>query len=572
MSHKFVRAQWLLAAALGLWAGQTAATAADQSQDAAIQADIAAGEFAPAVALAEAAPDPQQRDAWLAKIALAQAQAGQRDASLRAAADIGDDRVRSSAIASAAAVPIGGQGGGSEADFESLIDLITSTIDPQSWDGVGGPGSIQKFPTGVYVDARGVLEPLLKEDRAGRLAALRAASGPRESGDSVRRSSPLRMVSLPRLEKQIQLRLAAGGRLDETMEVLAGLQRIEYVFVYPQTGDLVVAGPAGDWRPGPENLIVSADTGQPVLRLDDLVVVLRVFAGGEGQFGCMINPRQEGLARFQAFMKESSQRPISPKERPRWLERLRTQLGRQDIEVYGLDPRTRAARVMVEADYRMKLVAMGLEAGVPGVQSYLASIVVPPGEAPPPMAVLRWWFTLNYDAVAADPQRLGFAIRGQGVKVQSENERLSAEGKRLHTGQSEALNRKFAQSFTEHFPELCQKYPIYAELRNLFDLALVGAILRQEGLAEKVAWRMTCFGDPRAFAVALDEPPKEVESVVNCRVVNDKYILAGVSGGVSARPAPLVERSAVEIDRDGSLSRCRAAAAQRPLGDNWWWD
>ena len=39
--------------------------------------------------------------------------------------------------------------------------------------------------------------------------------------------------------------------------------------------------------------------------------------------------------------------------------------GKQDIEVYGLDPRTRAAQVIVEADYRMKLVGMGLEAGVP---------------------------------------------------------------------------------------------------------------------------------------------------------------------------------------------------------------
>ena len=181
MSHKLVCARSLLAAAFGLWAIEAsliAASAADQPRDAAIQADIAAGEFAPAVALAEAAADPQQRDAWLAKIALAQAQAGQREASLRAAAEIGDDRVRSGAIASAAAVPVGGQnfgarGGAAEPDFESLMDLITSTIEPTTWEAVGGTGSIAKFPTGVYVDARGLLKPLLKEDRAGRLAALR---------------------------------------------------------------------------------------------------------------------------------------------------------------------------------------------------------------------------------------------------------------------------------------------------------------------------------------------------------------------------------------------------------------
>jgi hypothetical protein len=29
-----------------------------------------------------------------------------------------------------------------QADFESLVDLVTSTIAPPSWEGVGGPGSI----------------------------------------------------------------------------------------------------------------------------------------------------------------------------------------------------------------------------------------------------------------------------------------------------------------------------------------------------------------------------------------------------------------------------------------------
>ena len=38
--------------------------------------------------------------------------------------------------------------------------------------------------------------------------------------------------------------------------------------------------------------------------------------------------------------------------------------------------------------------------------------------------------------------RLAFAIRGQGVKVESENEHLTAQGERVHTGQSEPLNRQ----------------------------------------------------------------------------------------------------------------------------------
>lgn len=43
----------------------------------------------------------------------------------------------------------GGIGGGTHADFGPITDLITSTIAPQSWDDVGGPGSISGFDTNL---------------------------------------------------------------------------------------------------------------------------------------------------------------------------------------------------------------------------------------------------------------------------------------------------------------------------------------------------------------------------------------------------------------------------------------
>ena len=180
----------------------------------------------------------------------------------------------------AAAGPLGGQGGGTQPDFDALIDLITSTVAPTTWEDVGGPGSISPFPTGVWVDAQGVLRPLLKEEKAGESGrpARRQRTAPRRQRRPAH--SPLRMISLTRLEKQVQLRLAAGRQPSEAMQVLAGLQRIQYVFLYPESGDLVLAGPAGDWTPGPEGILVSADTGQPVVRLDDLVVVFRHMMSG----------------------------------------------------------------------------------------------------------------------------------------------------------------------------------------------------------------------------------------------------------------------------------------------------
>ncbi len=543
------------------------------AQEAEIRAHLAAGEFAPALALARQAPDVRQRDALLADIAAVQAAAGARGASLQTAAEIGDDRTRTAALGRVAGQPWGGFGGGNEPDFESLIELITTTVKPQTWEDVGGPGSIASFPTGVYVDPAGVLQPLLGKDTSGQLAALRRASLPGVRHEDARRSSRLRKVSITRLERAAQLRLAAGKPLTEAMRVLAGLQRVQYVFVYPESGDLVLAGPAGDWQWAPENRIVSTETGLPVVRLDDLVVVLRhVTTSADAKFGCMITPRQEALARTQEFLRESAKQSIPVGGRPRWLEQLRASVGSQEIEVYGLDPRTRAARIMVEADYRMKLVGMGLEEGVPGVQSYLDLIDVPPGQAPPPMGVLRWWFTLNYEAVVADDERNAFELRGQALQVLSENEKLAADGQRIHTGQSEQLNQQFARSFTQNFDALCKKYPIYAELRNVCDLALACTVMREEGLPGRVGWHMTHFGDKDAFAIELAPAPREVDTVINHRVINRVHVVAGVSGGVRVDPQPLVAGTAVQADAHGTLKERRGAAPGQMPTDVWWWD
>jgi hypothetical protein len=572
-------AGWLRWATVGLFASVLAAgvtlAAPPPEQQEQLRAFLEAGEFAPALDLARQTADSRQRDALLGQIVQAQASAGARAASLLSASEIGDDRARKKALDGGGAKPTGARGGGAEPDFDSLIDLITSTIKPTSWDEVGGAGSIKPFPTGVWVDPNGTLRSVTSQEANG-LAALRDASKPRTGQENVRRGSPMRMVSLPRLEKSVQLRLAAGEQPSEEMQVLAGLTRVSCVFIYPDSGDIVLAGPAGDWTAGPEGAIVNAGTGRPVLRLDDLVVVFRqMMSGPDAKFGCRITPREENMARLQEYLQQTQGHSIRPEYRRTWLDQLRRKAGKQDIEVGGLDPRTRAAQVMVEADYRMKLVGMGLEAGVPGVESYLKMVKVGPGHPPPPMTVFRWWFTLNYDAVQCSPDRLAFSLRGQGVKVLSEKEFFTAQGQQVHTGTSDALSSKFAHDFTEHFEQLCAKYPVYGELRNIFELAIVGALIREEAAGDKVGWHLTCFGDPQAYQVELTEAPKEVESVVNCRVIGGRTIIAGVSGGVTVSPESLVCKQSIGVDQDSKrqTQRSGAAASNRKLpNDRWWWD
>jgi hypothetical protein len=541
-----------------------------------LQEQIDAGEFAPALRAATALPRGKARDEVLAQMAGAQARAGTTRNAYLTASQVDDDSLRARTFAEAGRVAPLGAAGGSMADFDALIDLITATIAPTTWDAVGGPGSVQGFEGGVYCDPDGTLVRLVREEGSGRLADIggRARWNAAAVSGAASTQSPLRKISLSRLEKHVERSLAEGRPLSAEMRNLAGMYRIQYVLVYPDERDIVLAGPAGDWKEDAEGRRVNVETNQPVVQLDDLVVIFRhMLSSDGGRFGCSITPTKDGLARTKAFVEESNKTPLKPGQRDSWLKRLRDSLGYQEIEVYGIDPRTRAARVLVEADYRMKLVGMGLEDGVLGVRSYLDSIALKPGEVAPPMDVLRWWFTLNYKAVLASSERDVYEIRGQGVQVLSENELLTLTGQRVHTGAASPANQAFTSSFTEHFDRLAAKYPVYADLRNIFDLAIVGALLKAEQLHERADWKMPLFGDAERYVVPLSTAPKQVQTVIAHRVFNRTQIVVGVSGGVSVNAAAHVAPEKIESDTYGKLKaeRTRAAAKELALGA-WWWD
>lgn len=542
-----------------------------------LQDHLSAGEFGPARQLALQAPTDNQRDRQLHEVAVAQLTSGAYRGSLQTAYDIHGDSVRAETfgrIRVHSAENHRLRGGGVQADFDSLIELITSTVAPDSWDEVGGEGAIAPFESGVRVDAQGVMHQIQSSGTDHWLEDVRRRSAFFRGHQDVRKASELRKVSLPRLERQIQMLWAQGRRPSEAMSTLAGLQHVEYLLVYPDTGDLVLAGPAGDWHYDQQGRAVSVAAGDPVLALDDLVVVLRNALDGNGRFGCSITPRRENLARTQAFLKSTGRRPVRPGRRNAWLDELRDQLGAQTIEVHGIDPSTRTARVIIEADYHMKLIGMGLAEGVLGVTSYLDSIYVAPGQAPPRLGVLRWWFALNYRGVQASQSRDAYKLQGPGVKVLSENELLTLQGDRVHTGKSDDLNRLFTDSFTRHFGELAEKFPVYAELRNVFDLAVIAALIRHEDLTNQVNWHADHFRNPQAFQVTVWPEPKEVESVVNHRVINRKYIVAGVSGGVSVDTRGLLKK--VSIRTDGyDLLQTYQDEGKVPTNlarGRWWWD
>ncbi len=558
-----------------------------------VRAHIEAGEFPVAIDLVNSLPT-EQADVFRQQIASAQSKLGACAAALKSASAISDDRQRSQAftvlanymppqnespagnsprgLGRPAPAGAGNLGGITEADFFNLIELIKTTISPDSWDDANGDGTIQAYPSGVYVDSSGLLKKL-KVDGTN-LSELRSQARSDSGNRRTNFPSDLRKVSLTRLERAAQLAAAQGRQLDEDMLNLAGIYAVQYLMVFPETGEVVIAGPAGPWAPDIEGRPINEMTGKPVLQLDDLVVCLRNAYENNGKFGCAITPRERNLAETKRVLATSNKRGKA------WRDLLQKTLGRQDVSVFGVDPQTHAGRVLVEADYRMKLVGMGLEPSIPEIPSYLSRVELQPDGALPPMDVVRWWFTLNYDDVTADENRETFSFAGKGVKVLSENEMIDDLGRRIHTGTSSGPTREFARDFTRHFEKIAAEYPIYNQLKNIFDLALVTSLIRHQGLADRANWQPTFFGTngrQLTYQPELEPAPREVDSVINHRVITErkesstlKHTIVGVSGGIRFDALEAISTDAIKLDAGLSGN----AAQSRPEKDatNWWWD
>ncbi|QDT63159.1 DUF1598 domain-containing protein [Calycomorphotria hydatis] len=532
--------------------------------DTQIEDHLAAGEFGLAMEVAVNAGDK----AALKKIADAQHAAGEFDAARfiigRMSANDRSDYLKKNAGGRSMA------GGVGVADFTELIDLITqNTAGP--WldiDGIGG--TIGSYSNGVHVDPNGRLTTLAKVDQTDRLRNLGFAARDAKLNEDMQQPSTLRVVSLTRLENAVSDKMFLGESIPETMRQLAGLTAIQYVIVDEATGELLVAGPAEGWQYDATGRPRGSQSGNPTLQLDDFVTVMRTFApGAMREFQCLIVPRQENLASVRDYVEQSQSRgPLAAGAGTRnFVNRIEQLLGEQDVEVNGIATNSRVAQVIVEADYRMKLIGIDkLDEG--GIPSYFD--LVDPKAAAVPMQALRWWLTVGYDAVLHSPEQNVFEFVGSAVRCQSEDEFIAKDGSRIHTGKSEGPNRVFAQKFTNMYEALAAEDPVFADLKNIFDLALAAAIIDRNGLDSRVNWDRGVFGVGGAYQPLTYAPAKTVPSAVNHRVYNGKDVVVQAAGGVEGDlNRVLDDESVVRVaDRlSGMTNVTENAPATR-----WWWD
>ena len=457
--------------------------------------------------------------------------------------------------------------------------VVQQAARAQFGGGGGGGGSTigGGATSGVAVDADGVLRRVMMNDPTGALARQRAQEAILKLDRDVAQRSPLRKISLTRLDRIMKQRLADGRGIDDTMKNLAGLTRVQYVFCYPTTGDVVIAGPAEAWGHSPAGRMQGIESGRPVVELQDLVVALRAFPPGTDNkkpfIYCSIDPTEEGLSRMHQFLHELGRHIEDPRKNPGQdqfiVNTLRERLGMQIITVGGISPKTHFAQVMVEADYRMKLIGIGLE--VPPVHLTSYAERANPSQVSG-NALQRWYFVPNYECVRVSEDALAMELVGDGVKLVGEDEVVNKDGTRTKARRVNRASDSFVKAFTKVYPKLAEQAPVYAQLRNCIDLAVAAAFIQNQDYYDLAKWTPDVFGDEKAFPVETLNPPRQVESAVN-GFWKGNTLAMPIGGGVQMRPTEAVSPTNLLEDEDAKVQEARTAIDLSKLApDQWWWD
>ena len=120
---------------------------------------------------------------------------------------------------------------------------------------------------------------------------------------------------------------------------------------------------------------------------------------------------------------------------------------------------------------------------------------------------------------------------------------------------------------------LAERYPVYHELRNVFDLAVISMLIKSQNLDQRIDWNPEFYTKSHGYQIKRAPAPTTVESVISHRVTKDRVVIAAISGGVAVDPRPVVTPDNLKSDDYGILNAEYLGNRNATLpGSTWWWD
>ncbi len=165
-------------------------------------------------------------------------------------------------------------------------------------------------------------------------------------------------VSLPRLLEKFSAVIDAKQKKTTELKNLGGLTRIDFVYLYPDQKDLVLANPAEPLDLTNPLQPVGKITGRPALQLDDLLMALRTVNAktAKDNYGCSLDIIPDSQKISDEVVKKFGTGP-----RAKLLEEMKKAMGPQAVRIIGVPDTSRLALAMLAADYRLKCLSLGVE-------------------------------------------------------------------------------------------------------------------------------------------------------------------------------------------------------------------
>lgn len=410
---------------------------------------------------------------------------------------------------------------------------------------------------GISIDAAGMvanLDPQASEQLAAERTRLLSDTGITAAAS--------RKVSLAGVLEAVRSLQANGQPAGPELVYLGGLTSVEMVLVDPEQHDIVLVGPAETPVVGPQGTVVGGETGQPLLVLEDFVMALRsIDAARSAGMSCSIDPTPEGIARLQALLRSQGSVRGNPEA---LLRNMEAAVGPQTVTIGGVAAESRFAHVLLAADYRMKRIGMGFDpSGIQELPSYLSMLPASGATA----AMPRFWLEAKYDPIQRDPEELAWKLSGGRMVCMTENEMANASGERTRRGQVDPLAKKWCDLMTEHYTKLATVQPIFAELQNCIDLAVVATLIHSRQLDQRAGLDLSLLTDNEALPLVGYDVPKTVPTLASAMRQQRGWVVTA-SGGITFQPWEF----ATTFADNTSLAAPRVAALDaRPEGQ-WWWD
>ncbi|WP_231616086.1 DUF1598 domain-containing protein [Novipirellula artificiosorum] len=415
---------------------------------------------------------------------------------------------------------------------------------------------------GVLINPEGIVRNATLEEQR-ELANVARALHQDPQGD-LTQATEMRMISLVGIQKQLKDCHDSGKPIPSDLVYMAGLTRIEYVFVDPDRNDIVLAGPAEPWTLREDGSVVGTVSGKSTMRLADLIVALRTVETARTEsISCSIEPTAEGRNNLRQMLRRVQ---LRPGQNPSIFEaQLKEAFGPQLIQLTGVPKDCRYARILVAADYDMKRVALALTPSkVKGLPSYLEMSQNTRHSA---TQNPRWWMACNYDTLTKSEDEMAWKLSGQGVKTLTEQDVVAADGTVEGSGSSDPVATQWANAMTDHYAELAKQIPVFGDLQNIMDMTVVATLITQERLDSKADIDLSLL-QQQTDVVALTSyvVPKAVDP--QCSFIRGRAgWVVTASGGVEINAFEVVEQQAVDTAVAQSRQTALAAA-----GSQWWWN